>query len=227
LPSTPPARWCGRSTARRRATHRGGLRDRAGRPQRPPGSDRHHGPAAAGAITLVETEQDAESFTPRDPAKLAYITQTTLSVDDTAEIINILKRRFPEINGPYKQDICYATTNRQEVVKQIAPRCDIILVVGAPNSSNSQRLVEVARKSGCGQSMLVQRAADIDWTSFDGLASVGITAGASAPEVLVTEVVEAFESRFAVTVETVRTRDESVSFKLPRELRSEAGQDAA
>jgi 4-hydroxy-3-methylbut-2-enyl diphosphate reductase len=185
------------------------------------------GQLPSGAITLVETEHDAEIFTPRDPAKLAYITQTTLSVDDTAEIINILKRRFPQINGPYKQDICYATTNRQEVVKQIAPRCDIILVVGAPNSSNSQRLVEVARKSGCDKSLLVQRASDIDWTYFDGAASVGITAGASAPEVLVTEVVEAFESRFAVTVETVRTRDESVSFKLPRELRSEAGQDAA
>jgi 4-hydroxy-3-methylbut-2-en-1-yl diphosphate reductase len=185
------------------------------------------GQLPAGAITLVETEHDAETFSPRDPTRLAYITQTTLSVDDTAEIINILKRRFPDINGPHKQDICYATTNRQEVVKQIAPRCEIIVVVGAPNSSNSQRLVEVARKSGCGQSMLVQRAADIDWNCFEGIATVGITAGASAPEVLVSEVVEAFEDRFAVTVETVRTRDESVSFKLPRELRSGAGQDAA
>ncbi len=185
------------------------------------------GQLPASAITLVETEEDAEKFTPRDPSKLAYITQTTLSVEDTAQIIDILKRRFPDINGPHKQDICYATTNRQEVVKQIAPRCDIILVVGAPNSSNSQRLVEVAKKSGCDKSLLVQRAADIDWSYFDGATSVGITAGASAPEVLVTEVVEAFEARFDVTVETVRTRDESVSFKLPRELRSEAGQDAA
>lgn len=185
------------------------------------------GQLPAGAITLVETEKDAETFTPRDPNRLAYITQTTLSVDDTRDIIAILKRRFPHINGPHKQDICYATTNRQEVVKQIAPRCDMILVVGAPNSSNSQRLVEVARKSGCSQSMLVQCAADIDWEGFAGIVTVGITAGASAPEVLVTEVVEAFQSRFAVTVETVRTRDESVSFKLPRELRDDVGQDAA
>jgi 4-hydroxy-3-methylbut-2-enyl diphosphate reductase len=180
-----------------------------------------------GAIRLVETEEDAETFSPRDPKKLAYITQTTLSVDDTAEIIEILKRRFPEIAGPHKQDICYATTNRQEVVQQIASRCDMILVVGAPNSSNSQRLVEVARKSGCNRSMLVQSAADIDWSDLISVETVGITAGASAPEVLVTEVVEAFEARFAVTVETVRTRDESVSFKLPRELRQETGQDAA
>jgi 4-hydroxy-3-methylbut-2-en-1-yl diphosphate reductase len=172
-----------------------------------------------GAITLVETEQHAETFTPRDAGKLAYITQTTLSVDDTKDIIAILERRFPEIHGPHKEDICYATTNRQEVVKTIAPKCDLILVVGAPNSSNSQRLVEVARKQGCERSMLVQRAADIDWPVIGDAKTIGITAGASAPEVLVNEVIEAFKSRYDVTMEIVRTRDEHVSFKLPRELR--------
>jgi 4-hydroxy-3-methylbut-2-en-1-yl diphosphate reductase len=172
-----------------------------------------------GAITLVETEQHAETFTPRDAGKLAYITQTTLSVDDTKDIIAILERRFPEIHGPHKEDICYATTNRQEVVKTIAPKCDLILVVGAPNSSNSQRLVEVARKQGCERSMLVQRAADIDWPVIGDAKTIGITAGASAPEVLVNEVIEAFKARYEVTMEIVRTRDEHVSFKLPRELR--------
>jgi 4-hydroxy-3-methylbut-2-en-1-yl diphosphate reductase len=172
-----------------------------------------------GAITLVETEQHAETFTPRDAGKLAYITQTTLSVDDTRDIIAILERRFPEIHGPHKEDICYATTNRQEVVKTIAPKCDLILVVGAPNSSNSQRLVEVARKQGCERSMLVQRAADIDWPVIGDARTIGITAGASAPEVLVNEVIEAFKARYDVTMEIVRTRDEHVSFKLPRELR--------
>jgi 4-hydroxy-3-methylbut-2-en-1-yl diphosphate reductase len=172
-----------------------------------------------GAITLVEAEQHAETFTPRDAGKLAYITQTTLSVDDTKDIIAILERRFPEIHGPHKEDICYATTNRQEVVKTIAPKCDLILVVGAPNSSNSQRLVEVARKQGCERSMLVQRAADIDWPVIGDAKTIGITAGASAPEVLVNEVIEAFKARYDVTMEIVRTRDEHVSFKLPRELR--------
>jgi 4-hydroxy-3-methylbut-2-enyl diphosphate reductase len=172
-----------------------------------------------GAITLVETEHHAETFTPRDAGKLAYITQTTLSVDDTKDIIAILERRFPEIHGPHKEDICYATTNRQEVVKTIAPKCDLILVVGAPNSSNSQRLVEVARKQGCERSMLVQRAGDIDWPVIGDARTIGITAGASAPEVLVNEVIEAFKSRYDVTMEIVRTRDEHVSFKLPRELR--------
>jgi 4-hydroxy-3-methylbut-2-enyl diphosphate reductase len=176
-----------------------------------------------GAITLVETEQHAETFTPRDAGKLAYITQTTLSVDDTKDIIAILERRFPEIHGPHKEDICYATTNRQEVVKTIAPKCDLILVVGAPNSSNSQRLVEVARKQGCERSMLVQRAADIDWPVIGDARTIGITAGASAPEVLVNEVIEAFKSRYDVTMEIVRTRDEHVSFKLPRELRRDDG----
>jgi 4-hydroxy-3-methylbut-2-enyl diphosphate reductase len=180
-----------------------------------------------GAITLVETEQHAETFTPRDAGKLAYITQTTLSVDDTRDIIAILERRFPEIHGPHKEDICYATTNRQEVVKTIAPKCDLILVVGAPNSSNSQRLVEVARKQGCERSMLVQRAADIDWPVIGDARTIGITAGASAPEVLVNEVIEAFKARYDVTMEIVRTRDEHVSFKLPRELRRDESREEA
>jgi 4-hydroxy-3-methylbut-2-enyl diphosphate reductase len=177
------------------------------------------GQLPAGAISLIETEDDAWKFAPRDSGRLAYITQTTLSVDDTKDIIAILEQRFPKIHGPHKEDICYATTNRQEVVKSIAPLCDLIVVVGAPNSSNSQRLVEVARKQGCDRSMLVQRAADIDWSVIGNAQSIGISAGASAPEVLVTEVIDAFKARYEVEVETVRTRDEHVSFKLPRELR--------
>ncbi len=177
-----------------------------------------------GAITLVETVEDAETFKPRDADKLAYITQTTLSVDDTKDIIAVLKRRFPNVIGPHKADICYATTNRQEAVKAIAADCDMVIVVGAPNSSNSRRLVEVARKSGCKDSMLVQRAADIDWLTLDGVRTLGVTAGASAPEVLVEEVVAAFRKRFDVTVEVVETKTESVSFKIPRELRQTAAQ---
>ncbi|WP_342643010.1 4-hydroxy-3-methylbut-2-enyl diphosphate reductase [Rhodoligotrophos ferricapiens] len=177
-----------------------------------------------GAIILVETPEEAESFLPRDPDKLAYITQTTLSVDDTKDIVEILHRRFPTIVGPHKADICYATTNRQEVVKEMAPRCDMLLVVGAPNSSNSQRLVEVAKKSGCSKSMLVQRAGDIDWSLVEGIRTLGVTAGASAPEVLVEEVVSAFRERFAVAVEVIETRKENVSFKLPRELRQAVAQ---
>ena len=174
-----------------------------------------------GAISLVEDEADVAKFEPRDPDKLAYITQTTLSVDDTRGIIEALEKKFPNIHGPHKEDICYATTNRQESVKSIAPNCDMVLVVGAPNSSNSQRLVEVAKTSGCKQSMLVQRATEIDWAEMDGIKTLGITAGASAPEVLVNEVVDAFRERFNVTVETVKTKDENVEFKLPRQLRRE------
>jgi len=184
-----------------------------------------------GAITLVETEEEALAFTPPPNTALAYITQTTLSVDDTQGIIAALKTRFPGISGPHKEDICYATTNRQQAVKAIADRCDLILVVGAPNSSNSQRLVEVARTSGCPESMLVQRAAEIDWTHIRPGSTVGLTAGASAPEVLVDEVIAALKERFDVKVETVHVRDEHVSFKLPRELRKgetdEAGEAAA
>jgi 4-hydroxy-3-methylbut-2-en-1-yl diphosphate reductase len=174
-----------------------------------------------GAIALVEDEADVARFEPRDADKLAYITQTTLSVDDTKGIIEALERKFPKIHGPHKEDICYATTNRQESVKSVAPHCDMVVVVGAPNSSNSQRLVEVAKTAGCKQSVLVQRASEIDWSLMDGIKTLGITAGASAPEVLVNEVVDAFRERFTVTVETIKTRDENVEFKLPRQLRRE------
>jgi len=172
-----------------------------------------------GEVLLVETVADVAHVSPRDPAKLAFITQTTLSVDDTADIVAALKARFPAIVGPHKEDICYATTNRQEAVKAMAPKCDAMLVIGAPNSSNSMRLVEVGRTAGCAYAQLVQRAADIDWRALDGIASIGITAGASAPEVLVNEVVDAFRARFDVTVELVETAVENVEFKVPRVLR--------
>jgi 4-hydroxy-3-methylbut-2-enyl diphosphate reductase len=175
-----------------------------------------------GAVTLVETLADVAAFEPRDPAQLAYVTQTTLSVDDTAEIVEALKARFPAIVGPHKEDICYATTNRQEAVKAVAPRVDAMIVVGAPNSSNSQRLREVAERAGCPRAVLLQRAAEIDWALFEGIASLGVTAGASAPEVLVEEVIAAFAERFAVAAETVSTADESVFFPLPRDLREVA-----
>ena len=171
-----------------------------------------------GAVRLIETVADAETHQPADPAKLAFITQTTLSVDDTAEIVSVLRQRFPEIAGPHKEDICYATTNRQEAVKAIAERCDAMVVIGAPNSSNSMRLVEVAERSGCAYAALVQRASDIDWKALGKPGIVGLTAGASAPEVLVEEVIEAFRSRFDLTVEDIPVRRESVQFKLPRAL---------
>jgi 4-hydroxy-3-methylbut-2-enyl diphosphate reductase len=177
-----------------------------------------------GAVALVETVDDARAFVPRDPGKLAYVTQTTLSLDDTAEIVALLKQRFPAIVGPHKEDICYATTNRQEAVKRVAPRVDAMLVVGAPNSSNSQRLREVAERAGCRVAALVQRAEDIDWRVFGGLGRLGLTAGASAPEVLVEEIIDAFRSRYAVEVEVVSTADEDVFFPLPRELRGEAAE---
>ncbi|MEQ8379316.1 4-hydroxy-3-methylbut-2-enyl diphosphate reductase [Parvibaculum sp.] len=171
-----------------------------------------------GAVKLIETVADAERFEPRDPEKLAFVTQTTLSVDDTSEIVAALRRRFPAIAGPHKEDICYATTNRQEAVKSIAPRAEAMLVIGAPNSSNSMRLVEVAERAGCAYAALVQRASDIDWRGLGHPASVGLTAGASAPDVLVDEVIDAFRERFDVTVEEVPVRRESVQFKLPRAL---------
>ncbi len=177
------------------------------------------GQLPAGAATLVETIDDARRFQPRDPARLAYTTQTTLSVDDTAAIVAVLKARFPAIVGPRKEDICYATTNRQAAVKAIAPRCDAMIVVGAPNSSNSLRLVEVAERAGCRRAVLVQRAADIAWDMFEGIATLGVTAGASAPELLVNEIIEAFRARFDVTVESVATTVERVAFNVPRELR--------
>ncbi len=174
-----------------------------------------------GSITLVETVEDVENFTPRDPGNLAFVTQTTLSVQDTAAMVEQLKRRFPQIVGPHKEDICYATTNRQEAVLRVAPVVDAMIVVGAPNSSNSQRLKEVAERAGCPRAMLVQRAADIDWQALDRVTRLGITAGASAPEVLVEEVIDALAERFAVSVETVSTAEESMFFPLPRPLREE------
>ncbi len=175
-----------------------------------------------GEVLLVETAEDVASLTPRDPARLAFITQTTLSVDDTAGIVAALQARFPAIVGPHKEDICYATTNRQEAVKAMAPKADAMLVIGAPNSSNSKRLVEVGSTSGCRYSQLVQRATDIDWRALQGISSIGITAGASAPEVLVDEVIDAFRARFDVTVEQVETAQENVEFKVPRVLREPA-----
>ena len=175
-----------------------------------------------GDVLLVETVGDVATVTVRDPERLAFVTQTTLSVDDTADIVAALQARFPAIVGPHKEDICYATTNRQEAVKAMAPRCDAMLVVGAPNSSNSKRLVEVGARAGCNYSQLVQRAADIDWRSLDGIRSVGITAGASAPEVLINEVIDAFGARYDMTVELVETAVENVEFKVPRVLREPA-----
>jgi len=175
-----------------------------------------------GAVSLIETVDQARAFTPRDPQKLAYATQTTLSVDDTAEIVAVLNERFPGIVGPQKQDICYATTNRQAAVKAIAPRAGLLIVVGAPNSSNSLRLVEVAERAGCPKAVLIQRAAEIPWAALDGVNTVGLTAGASAPETLVDEVIDALKLRFDITVETVTTADERVAFNVPRELREPA-----
>ncbi|MBS0574550.1 MAG: 4-hydroxy-3-methylbut-2-enyl diphosphate reductase [Proteobacteria bacterium] len=175
-----------------------------------------------GEVILVETVADVARIAPRDPGRLAFITQTTLSVDDTAGIVAALKARFPAIIGPHKEDICYATTNRQEAVKAIAPKIGALLVIGAPNSSNSRRLVEVGKAAGCAHAQLVQRAGDIDWRALEGVAAVGVTAGASAPEVLVDEVMDAFRARYEVTVELVETARERVEFKVPRVLREPA-----
>ncbi|MFN3724484.1 MAG: 4-hydroxy-3-methylbut-2-enyl diphosphate reductase [Paracoccaceae bacterium] len=175
-----------------------------------------------GEVLLVETVADVAGLAVRDPEKLAFITQTTLSVDDTTDIAAALKARFPAIHAPAHEDICYATTNRQMAVKAIAPRIDALLVIGAPNSSNSKRLVEVGSAAGCGYSQLIQRATDIDWRALEGIRAVGITAGASAPEVLVDEVINAFRGRFQTTVELVETAQENIEFKVPRILREPA-----
>ncbi len=175
-----------------------------------------------GEILLVETVNDVATLEVRDSDKLAYITQTTLSIDDTAEIVAALTARFPGIAGPRKQDICYATTNRQHAVKAIAPRADAMLVIGAPNSSNSRRLVEVSVAAGCGYSQLVRSVDEVDWRALEGARTIGVTAGASAPETLVSEVVEAFRERFDVTMEQVETSVENVEFKLPQILREHA-----
>ena len=171
-----------------------------------------------GAVTLIETVEDARAFTPDDPDTLAFVTQTTLSVDDTAEIVETLQARFPAMASPHKEDICYATTNRQAAVKAIGERADLVLVVGAPNSSNSVRLVEVAKRAGARDAHLVQTAADVDWSWFDAAARVGISAGASAPEELVEDLMAAIAERFTVTVDEVRVADEDVIFKLPKEV---------
>ena len=172
-----------------------------------------------GEVLLVEAVDDVAGLAPRDPQHLAFITQTTLSVDDTAAIVAALKARFPSIIGPAKEDICYATTNRQASVKAIAGQIDALLVIGAPNSSNSRRLVEVGSAAGCAYSQLVMRADQIDWRAIEGARAVGVTAGASAPEVLVDEVVAAFRERYDLTVEMVETARENVEFKVPRVLR--------
>ena len=175
-----------------------------------------------GEVLLVETVEDVARLVVRDPGKLAFITQTTLSVDDTADIAAALKARFPAIVAPAHDDICYATTNRQMAVKAMAGKIDALLVIGAPNSSNSKRLVEVGANAGCGYAQLIQRATDIDWRALEGIRSIGITAGASAPEVLVNEVIDAFRARFDTVVEMVETAVENVEFKVPRILREPA-----
>jgi len=177
------------------------------------------GQLPGGAVTLVETEADVAGLAFPAGTVLSYTTQTTLSVDDTRGIIDALTARYPDIVAPHKQDICYATTNRQNAVKAIAGRVDALIVVGAPNSSNSQRLREVAERQGCRISVLIQRADDIDWHVFGGIGSLAISAGASAPEVLVEEVIAAFAERYEITLEEVRSADEAVVFSLPRELR--------
>jgi 4-hydroxy-3-methylbut-2-enyl diphosphate reductase len=179
-----------------------------------------------GAVTLVETVADVQALPDGEGRPLAYTTQTTLSLDDTRSIVDALVARFPEIRAPHKEDICYATTNRQLAVKAVAPTVDALIVVGAPNSSNSQRLREVAERAGCPVAVLIQRAAEIDWTVFSGLRTLAVTAGASAPEILVEEVLEAFAARYDIRVETVRTADEAVTFNLPRDLRDVAASGA-
>jgi 4-hydroxy-3-methylbut-2-enyl diphosphate reductase len=175
------------------------------------------GQVPEGQMTLIETAADAESVAPAAPDSLAFLTQTTLSVDDTAEIVDILRRRFPSIQGPRSEDICYATSNRQAAVKAIAPRCDAMLVIGSPNSSNSLRLVEVAEREGA-KARLVGRGTDLDFDWLEGVRTLGITAGASAPEVLVREVVAALAQRFEVTEEPVEGVEERMVFKLPAGL---------
>jgi 4-hydroxy-3-methylbut-2-enyl diphosphate reductase len=171
-----------------------------------------------GAITLIETPADAEAFQPKDPSNLAFATQTTLSVDDTAEIVAILQRRFPQISAPHKEDICYATTNRQDAVKALATGADLVLVIGAPNSSNSVRLVEVAKRAGAKDAQLIGSASELNWAWLEGAARVGVTAGASAPEDLVEDLITTLASRYEAVVQEVRVTNEDVVFKLPRVL---------
>jgi 4-hydroxy-3-methylbut-2-enyl diphosphate reductase len=176
------------------------------------------GQLPGGGITLIETVADAERFVPKDPENLAFVTQTTLSVDDTADIVAALQARFPAMSAPHKEDICYATTNRQDAVKVLAPGTGLVLVIGARTSSNSVRLVEVALRAGAARAELVASADNIDWSWFDGVTTLGLTAGASAPEDLVQGVINACRARFDVTLDSIETARETVTFKLPRVL---------
>ena len=176
------------------------------------------GQLPAGSVMLVETLADAERFVPPSGVPLAYITQTTLSVDDTADIVNVLRRRFPDIAGPHKEDICYATTNRQDAIKRVAPQADLVLVIGSANSSNSRRLVEVASKAGAKHARLIENAGEIDWAELAGVKIVALSAGASAPEVLVAEVIKAFRARYDLTMQEAVVTREDVEFRLPRAL---------
>jgi 4-hydroxy-3-methylbut-2-enyl diphosphate reductase len=171
-----------------------------------------------GAVTLIQTVAEAEAFVPKDPGNLAFVTQTTLSLEDTAEMVEALRRRFPDIAAPHKEDICYATTNRQDAVKAMADRCDLLLVVGARNSSNSVRLVEVGLKAGAKNAKLVDEAAHIDWSWLEGIETLGLTAGASAPEILVQGVLASLSERYEISIEEITTRQETVTFKLPRAI---------
>jgi 4-hydroxy-3-methylbut-2-enyl diphosphate reductase len=182
------------------------------------------GQLPTGALALIENVRDARAYQPRNPQNLAYVTQTTLSIDDTAEMVAVLRERFPAIVGPHKEDICYATTNRQEAVKRVAPLVEAMIIVGAPNSSNTRRLCEVAERAGCAKTALVQRAADIDWPSWESIERLGIAAGASAPEILVEEIIDAFAARYRLNIETVSGPPEDVFFPLPRELREDAAE---
>jgi 4-hydroxy-3-methylbut-2-enyl diphosphate reductase len=175
-----------------------------------------------GEVLLVENDLDVQNLDVRDPQNLAYVTQTTLSIDDTSSVVKALQEKFPAIQGPHKEDICYATTNRQLAVKKIANKIDALLVVGAPNSSNSKRLVEVGKRAGCNYSQLVQRADEIDFRALKGIETLGVTAGASAPEVLINEVIDSFRENHLVDVEIVETAIENVNFKVPRVLREPA-----
>tara|TARA_A100001011_G_C14269437_1_gene826301 strand:+ start:841 stop:1788 length:948 start_codon:yes stop_codon:yes gene_type:complete len=178
------------------------------------------GQLPAGEVILVETIDDVERVAPRNEEKLAYVTQTTLSLDDTLDIVSALKKKFPMIVGPHKEDICYATTNRQNAVKAIADKVEALIVVGSSNSSNSQRLVEVGQKSGCQYSKLIENKKEINWAEMEEMQSVGITSGASAPEVLIEDVISAFKLRFNVKLQIIETTKEAVSFKAPRILRA-------
>ena len=182
------------------------------------------GQLPAGSVLLVETIADVAALPDLDDTELAFVTQTTLSVDDTSEIINALRQRFPAIVGPHREDICYATTNRQEAIKKVALLADAVIVVGSPNSSNSQRLREVAERAGAKKAVLLLRTTEIDWSMFEGIRTLAITAGASAPEILVEQMIDAFAERWLVNVETVTTADESVFFPLPRNLRGAAAE---